>query len=66
MGIGLALSEELVIFAGRIAAPNLHDYGLPTAVDVPRIVVNLVETIEDERIRIRGDRKDLPEVPPLP
>lgn len=46
MGVGLALSEELVIFEGQIAAPNLHDYGLPTAVDVPRIVVNLVETID--------------------
>ena len=46
MGIGLALSEELVIFDGKIAAPNLHDYGLPTAIDVPRIVVNLVETID--------------------
>ena len=46
MGIGLALSEEIVIFDGRIAAPNLHDYGLPTTLDVPRIVVNLVETID--------------------
>jgi xanthine dehydrogenase molybdenum-binding subunit len=46
MGIGLALSEELVIFDGQIAAPNLHDYGMPTAVDIPRIVVNLVETID--------------------
>ncbi|HEY4620119.1 MAG TPA: molybdopterin cofactor-binding domain-containing protein, partial [Gaiellaceae bacterium] len=46
MGIGLALSEELVIFDGQIAAPNLHDYGLPTAVDVPRIAVELVETID--------------------
>lgn len=46
MGIGLALSEELVIYDGQIAAPNLHDYGLPTAVDVPRIEVDLVETID--------------------
>jgi xanthine dehydrogenase molybdenum-binding subunit len=46
MGIGLALSEELVIHDGQIAAPNLHDYGLPTAVDVPRIHVHLVETID--------------------
>jgi xanthine dehydrogenase molybdenum-binding subunit len=46
MGIGLALSEELVIYDGQIAAPNLHDYGLPTANDVPRIVVDLVETID--------------------
>ena len=46
MGVGLALSEELVMFDGQIAAPNLHDYGLPTSVDVPRTVVNLVETID--------------------
>ncbi len=46
MGVGLALSEELVMFDGKIAAPNLHDYGLPTAVDVPRTVVNLVETVD--------------------
>jgi xanthine dehydrogenase molybdenum-binding subunit len=46
MGVGLALSEELVMFDGLIAAPNLHDYGLPTAVDVPRTVVNLVETVD--------------------
>ncbi len=46
MGIGLALSEELAIFDGEMTAPNLHDYGLPTAVDVPRVVVNLVETID--------------------
>jgi xanthine dehydrogenase molybdenum-binding subunit len=46
MGVGLALSEELVIFDGQIVAPNLHDYGLPTAVDVPRIKVDLVETID--------------------
>ena len=46
MGAGLALSEELVMFDGQIAAPNFHDYGMPTAVDVPRIVVNLVETID--------------------
>ena len=46
MGAGLALSEELVMFDGQIAAPNFHDYGMPTAVDVPRIVVNLVETVD--------------------
>jgi len=46
MGIGLALSEELVVFDGEIVAPNLHDYGMPTTTDIPRIVVNLVETID--------------------
>lgn len=44
MGIGLALSEELVIFDGAMVAPNLHDYGMPTSVDVPRINTYLVET----------------------
>ncbi|MHB8244342.1 MAG: xanthine dehydrogenase family protein molybdopterin-binding subunit [Acidimicrobiales bacterium] len=46
MGLGLALSEELAIFDGKIVAPNFHDYGMPTMVDVPRIIVNLVETID--------------------
>ncbi len=46
MGIGLALSEELPTHEGRMQAPNLHDYGMPTAVDAPRITVNLVETID--------------------
>ena len=44
MGIGLALSEELPVRDGRFPAPNLHDYGMPTAVDVPPIEVTLVET----------------------
>ncbi len=46
MGIGLALSEELPVADGRFLAPNLHDYGMPTAVDAPRIDVTLVETID--------------------
>ena len=45
MGIGLGLTEELLIDAdGKMLGANLHDYGLPTAVDCPRITVNLVET----------------------
>jgi xanthine dehydrogenase molybdenum-binding subunit len=46
MGIGLALSEELPTAEGRMLAPNLHDYGMPTAVDAPRIHVDLVESID--------------------
>lgn len=46
MGIGLALSEELVIHDGQMVAPNLHDYGMPTSVDVPRIHTYLVETVD--------------------
>ena len=46
MGIGLALSEELPVATGdgSIMAPNLHDYGLPTTLDAPRIRVDLIET----------------------
>ena len=48
MGIGLALTEELSVQDGRFLAPNLHDYGMPTAADPPRIDVTLVETIDPE------------------
>ncbi len=46
MGIGLALTEELPVRldAGDLMAPNLHDYGLPTMADAPRIHVDLIET----------------------
>ena len=47
MGIGLALSEELPVEDGRFPAPNLHDYGMPTAVDAPPIDVTLVETADE-------------------
>ena len=48
MGIGLALTEELPVQDGRFLAPNLHDYGMPTPADPPRIDVTLVETIDPE------------------
>ncbi len=47
MGIGLALTEELPTVDGVMVTPNLHDYGMPTAVDAPRIRVSLVETIDE-------------------
>ena len=47
MGVGLALSEELPVEDGRFPAPNLHDYGMPTAVDAPPIDVTLVETVDE-------------------
>ncbi len=47
MGIGLALTEELPVLDGRMMAPNFHDYGMPTAVDIPRIDVTLVETVDE-------------------
>jgi CO/xanthine dehydrogenase Mo-binding subunit len=42
-GLGQALSEEIVYEAGRVLNPNLTDYKMPTALDVPRIETILVE-----------------------
>jgi len=44
MGLGIALTEELLFDAkGRIINNNLHDYKMPTAMDVPHIETILVE-----------------------
>ncbi len=37
MGLGESLFEEVVHKDGRIVNPNLHDYLMPTAMDVPKI-----------------------------
>jgi CO/xanthine dehydrogenase Mo-binding subunit len=42
-GIGQALSEEIVYRESRVLNPNLTDYKMPTASDVPRIRSLLVE-----------------------
>jgi CO/xanthine dehydrogenase Mo-binding subunit len=36
-GIGFSIFEELVLDNGRLINPNLTDYRVPTALDVPRI-----------------------------
>ncbi len=48
MGIGAALSEELMIDheTGRIYNNNLLDYKVPTFTDIPRIHHDFVETFE--------------------
>jgi CO/xanthine dehydrogenase Mo-binding subunit len=43
MGLGLALMEELQVRDGRIVNASFTDYLLPTALDVPPIVAELVE-----------------------
>jgi CO/xanthine dehydrogenase Mo-binding subunit len=45
-GIGMALSEEVVIQDGRTRNPSLSDYFLPTSMDVPDIVMSHVITSE--------------------
>ena len=42
-GLGQALSEELVYAEGRVLNPNLTDYKMPTALDLPRIESILVQ-----------------------
>jgi CO/xanthine dehydrogenase Mo-binding subunit len=42
-GLGQALSEEIVYDEGRVLNPNLTDYKMPTAMDVPRIETILVQ-----------------------
>ncbi len=47
MGMGYALTEELVVENGMVLNPNFHDYKLPTACDVPDIHFYPIETIDD-------------------
>jgi CO/xanthine dehydrogenase Mo-binding subunit len=42
-GLGQALSEEIVYADGRVLNPNLTDYKMPTALDVPRVTSILVQ-----------------------
>jgi 4-hydroxybenzoyl-CoA reductase alpha subunit len=47
MGLGYALSEELVYNQrGLILNPSFLDYGLLTAMDMPKIEISLVETVD--------------------
>lgn len=44
MGLGYALTEELLVDRGRILNPNFTDYRLFTAADMPEIETIIVET----------------------
>jgi carbon-monoxide dehydrogenase large subunit len=44
MGLGQALSEELVMEGGRVTNANLGDYKLPTAADIPELKTVLVRS----------------------
>lgn len=43
MGYGYGMMEEMVLDHGRVKNPQFTDYLLPTALDVPEIVTELVE-----------------------
>ena len=48
-GIGFALMEERIIDRdfGRVLNPNMHDYKIPTMLDMPKIDVIIVSDSDD-------------------
>jgi len=47
MGLGYALSEELVIQEGRVLNPQFMEYAILLASDMPEIVIQLIETVDE-------------------
>jgi CO/xanthine dehydrogenase Mo-binding subunit/aerobic-type carbon monoxide dehydrogenase small subunit (CoxS/CutS family) len=45
-GLGLALTEELLVEDGKLRNGSFTDYRIPTAMDVPRVVSRFVEVPE--------------------
>ncbi|MFQ5651966.1 MAG: xanthine dehydrogenase family protein molybdopterin-binding subunit [bacterium] len=48
MGMGYALTEELMLENGEMLNPNFHDYKIPTACDIPDIHFYAIETNDDQ------------------
>jgi xanthine dehydrogenase molybdenum-binding subunit len=46
MGLGYALSEELIIRGGQVLNPQFMEYALFLASDMPEIDVHLIETVD--------------------
>jgi CO/xanthine dehydrogenase Mo-binding subunit len=46
MGLGYALSEELIVRDGRVLNPQFMEYALVPASSMPEIVIRLVETVD--------------------
>jgi 4-hydroxybenzoyl-CoA reductase subunit alpha len=47
MGLGAALFEEMVVDGnGRMLNPNFHDYKMPTALDMPKLDTEIVESYD--------------------
>ncbi len=44
MGMGYALTEELLVENGQVLNPSFHDYKVPTACDIPEIHFYPIET----------------------
>jgi CO/xanthine dehydrogenase Mo-binding subunit len=49
MAMGQALYEEIKLAPdGRLLNPNLHDYKVPTAADLPEISTHIVESYDPD------------------
>ncbi len=49
MGMGQALFEQVRVAPdGRLLNPNLHDYKIPTAADIPNIQTHIVDSYDPE------------------
>jgi 4-hydroxybenzoyl-CoA reductase alpha subunit len=48
MGIGQALTEEMIYYNGLIVNNSFLDYKIPTTLDTPDIHTNIIETIDPE------------------
>jgi 4-hydroxybenzoyl-CoA reductase alpha subunit len=48
MGIGQALSEEMIYYKGLLLNNNFLDYKIPTSLDTPDIHTNIIETNDPE------------------
>jgi xanthine dehydrogenase molybdenum-binding subunit len=47
MGLGYALTEELVIREGRVMNPQFMEYALVPPSDMPEIAIRLIETVDE-------------------
>jgi CO/xanthine dehydrogenase Mo-binding subunit len=48
MGLGYAVSEELLVSEGRVLNPSFREYMLITAPEVPEMDITFVETVDPE------------------
>ncbi len=48
MGVGQAVSEEMIFHEGRLVNANFADYHVPTAVDTPQMDITIVESNDAE------------------
>jgi len=62
-GLGFALSEQIIFDGGRVFTESFKDYRMPTAVDVPHIEPQIVESPDREGPFGAKSAGELPYVP---